>query len=251
MEPIDDAGVHGLDVGAVREKLAPVFETVRRVRGELPANKALIGFCGAPWTVATYMIAGRGTPDQAPSRLLAAQQPDLLDILIDKLVVASADYLVGQLEAGADAIQIFDSWASVLEPHAFRRWCIQPTAEIVRLVREKVPKARVIGFPKGAGLMTESYAAGTGINAMGIDWTVPLSFARAELQSSMTVQGNLDPMVLVAGGKALDEAIDRIMDMLAGRRFIFNLGHGIVPVTPIAHVEQLVARVRRWQGVVA
>jgi uroporphyrinogen decarboxylase len=248
LEPIDAAGVDVLQVGDVRERLSPVFETVRRVRADLPPDKALIGFCGAPWTVATYMIAGHGTSDQAPSRLFGATQPDVLDRLIEKLVAASVDYLIAQFEAGADAVQIFDSWAGVLGANEFRRWSIAPTAEIVRRVRAAVPGAKVIGFPKGAGLMLEAYAEETGVDAVGVDWMVPLSFVHEKLQSRLTVQGNLDPMILLAGGKALDEAIDGIMESLAGGRFIFNLGHGIVPETPIAHVERLVARVRGWRG---
>ncbi len=251
LDPIDADGVAALTPGSIRSHLKPVFDTVRRVRAELPSHKALIGFCGAPWTVATYMIAGRGTPDQAPARLMGAAHPEVMDELINRLVVASADYLVGQLEAGADVVQIFDSWAGVLGPAEFRRWCIAPTAEIVRRVREKVRGARIIGFPKGAGLMLEAYATGTDVDAVGLDWTVPLSFARAVLQPAVMLQGNLDPMILLAGGKALDEAIDRIMNALAGRRFIFNLGHGIVPETPIAHVERLVERVRSWKGAAA
>jgi len=246
LEPIDAAGVAALSTDPVAERLAPVFETVRRVRESLAPDKTLIGFCGAPWTVATYMIAGRGTPDQAPARLAAAKVPALVDALLEKLVDASAEYLAGQLEAGADVVQIFDSWSGVLGEVEFARWCIEPTAEIVRRVRRKVPGARVIGFPKGAGLMIEQYAAGTGVDAVGIDWTVPLGFARHRLQTRAAVQGNLDPMVLVAGGEALDRGVDRIMDALAQGRFIFNLGHGIVPETPIANVERLVARVRSY-----
>jgi uroporphyrinogen decarboxylase len=248
LDPIDISGIDGLEVGEVVGRLKPVLETVARVRGELAPGKSLIGFCGAPWTVATYMIAGRGTADQAPSRKMAAERPELVDRLIAKLVTASADYLVGQLKAGADLVQVFDSWAGALGEPEFLRWCIEPVAEIVRLVRSKVPDARIIGFPKGAGLMLERYADHAGVDAIGIDWTVPVTFARDRLQTRLAVQGNLDPMVLVAGGAVLDSGIDRIMAHLSQGRFIFNLGHGIVPETPIAHVEQLVDRVRSWKG---
>lgn len=243
LDPIDAAGIAALDVSPVRERLAPVFETIRQVRAALDADKSLIGFCGAPWTVATYMVAGRGTPDQAPARLMAATEPEVFQDLIDTLVEASVISLLGQIEAGADVVQIFDSWAGILNEHDFDRWSITPTVEIVRQVRAAAPDVRIIGFPKGAGFRIERYVAATGIDAVGIDWTVPFDVA-ARLQSRVTVQGNLDPLVLVAGGAALDRAIDAILEALGGGRFIFNLGHGIVPQTPIAHVEHLIARVR-------
>ncbi len=243
LDPIDAAGIAALDVSPVRERLAPVFETIRQVRAALDADKSLIGFCGAPWTVATYMVAGRGTPDQAPARLMAATEPEVFQDLIDTLVEASVISLLGQIEAGADVVQIFDSWAGILNEHDFDRWSIAPTVEIVRQVRAAAPDVRIIGFPKGAGFRIERYVAATGIDAVGIDWTVPFDVA-ARLQSRVTVQGNLDPLVLVAGGAALDRAIDAILEALGGGRFIFNLGHGIVPQTPIAHVEHLIARVR-------
>lgn len=243
LDPIDAAGIAALDVAPVRERLAPVFETIRQVRAALDADKSLIGFCGAPWTVATYMVAGRGTPDQAPARLMAATEPEVFQDLIDTLVEASVISLLGQIEAGADVVQIFDSWAGILNEHDFDRWSIAPTVEIVRQVRAAAPDVRIIGFPKGAGFRIERYVAATGIDAVGIDWTVPFDVA-AKLQSRVTVQGNLDPLVLVAGGAALDRAIDAILEALGGGRFIFNLGHGIVPQTPIAHVEHLIARVR-------
>jgi len=245
LEPIDRAGIESLVPGNSSDAFDAVFETVSLVRNRLDADKTLIGFCGAPWTVATYMVAGRGTPDKAPARLMASRDPDSFQKLIDRLVSASADYLIGQLEAGADVVQIFDSWAGILGEDDFERWCIAPTAELVRRVREKIPGARMIGFPKGAGLMLERYVAKTGVDAVGIDWTVPLDYARDRLQIRVPVQGNLDPLILLAGGERLDRAIDRILDGLSGGRFIFNLGHGIVPDTPIEHVERLVERVRQ------
>jgi uroporphyrinogen decarboxylase len=244
LDPIDRGGIEALDIDSAGERLEPLFETVSRVRAALDPAKALIGFCGAPWTVATYMVAGRGTPDQGPARMLAARDPELFQALIDRLIDVSVGSLEGQLRAGADAVQIFDSWAGVLNEESFRRWSIAPTAEIVRRLRAMVPGARIIGFPKGAGLRLERYVRETGVDAVGIDWTVPLDYARERLQPITAVQGNLDPVVLVAGGAALDRAIDEILEGLGGGPFIFNLGHGILPETPIAHVEQLLRRVR-------
>lgn len=244
LEPIDEAGIDALDMEGFSERLAPIYETVRLVRGKLDAEKSLIGFCGAPWTVATYMVAGRGTPDQAPARLLAARNPLRFQILIDKLVNISAAYLIGQLRAGADVVQIFDSWAGVLSEDDFKRWCIAPTASIVRRVRESVPGARIIGFPKGAGLTLDRYVSLTKVDGIGLDWTVPLGLVRRSLNDKAAIQGNLDPLVLLAGGDALDRAIDQILERLDGSRFIFNLGHGIVPETPISHVERLIMRIR-------
>lgn len=244
LEPIDETAIDALDSERLSERLSPIYETVSLVRSQLDAEKTLIGFCGAPWTVATYMVAGRGTPDQAPARMLAARNPSHFQILIDKLVDASAEYLIGQLRAGANVVQIFDSWAGVLGEDEFKRWSILPTASIVRKIREAVPGARIIGFPKGAGLTLDRYVSLTGVDGIGVDWTVPLGLVRRNLQDKVAIQGNLDPLVLLAGGDALDRAIDHILERLAGSRFIFNLGHGIVPATPIAHVERLIERVR-------
>ncbi|HYI26268.1 MAG TPA: uroporphyrinogen decarboxylase family protein, partial [Bradyrhizobium sp.] len=204
----------------------------------------LIGFCGAPWTVATYMIAGQGTNDQAPARLFAYREPEAFAKLIEILVESSVEYLAAQLEAGADAVQIFDTWAGVLPPEQFDRWCLMPTQAIVTRLRKKIPDAKIIGFPRGAGMMALPYAEMTGINALGLDWMVDLLFAKEMLQSRLPVQGNLDPLVLRAGGDALDQAVDAIMAALSGGPFVFNLGHGILPDTPIAHVERMLKRVR-------
>ncbi len=244
LDPVDAEAIAGLDVSRVAERLAPLFEAVGRVDDALDDDRSLIGFCGAPWTVATYMVAGRGTPDQAPARLMAATQPELFQVLIDRLVEASVISLLGQIRAGADVVQIFDSWAGILNDDDFDRWSIAPTRRIVDAVRKEAHAIRIIGFPKGAGLRLERYVEKTGVDAVGIDWTVPLDFARDRLQPLTAVQGNLDPLVLVAGGAALDRAVDEILAALRGGRFIFNLGHGIVPQTPIAHVERLIARVR-------
>ncbi len=224
--------------------LAPVYETIGRVRQDLPPDVALLGFCGAPWTVATYMIAGRGTPDQAPARLFAYQHPKDFAALIDRLVEASASYLIRQFEAGVDAVQIFDTWAGVLPVEEFQKWCIAPAARIVEAVRERVPAARIVGFPRGAATELSRYLDAVAVDAVGLDWMVELGFARDQVQPKRTVQGNLDPLVLLAGGAALDRSIDAIIETLGQRPFIFNLGHGILPNTPVAHVERLVARVR-------
>jgi uroporphyrinogen decarboxylase len=228
-------------------KLEPVFEALRRVRRELDAKTALIGFCGAPWTVATYMVAGHGTPDQAPARMLAYQHPQAFEKLIDVLVENSIPYLLGQLEAGADALQIFDTWAGVLPPREFARWSIEPTRRIVEGVRKRVPDAKIIGFPRGAGALLPDYVAATGVDGVSIDWTAEPSLVRERVQSRIAIQGNLDPLVLIAGGAALDRAIDDVLENYAGGRLVFNLGHGILPETPIAHVEQMIKRVRAYK----
>ena len=225
--------------------LAPVYETIAQVKSQLPLAVALVGFCGAPWTVATYMIAGRGTADQLPARLFAYQHPRAFAELIERLVDASSAYLVGQLEAGADAVQIFDTWAGILPDEEFRKWCTEPVARIVATVRSRIPEARIIGFPRGAGTRLERYLAAVPVDAIGLDWMVDLSFAREHLQKQRPIQGNLDPLALLAGGDTLDRAVDAILDAFAEGPFIFNLGHGVLPDTPVAHVEQLVARVRR------
>jgi uroporphyrinogen decarboxylase len=225
-------------------ELSFVYETIARVKTELPPSVVLLGFCGAPWTVATYMIAGCGTVDQAPARLFAYRHPEAFAELIDLLIEASVSYLVRQLAAGVDAVQIFDTWAGVLPPEEFRKWCIEPTARIVASVREQFPAARIIGFPRGAGTELPRYLEAVPIDAVGLDWMIELSFARDQIQPLRTVQGNLDPLVLLAGGAALDRGIDAILEAFGRHPFIFNLGHGILPDTPIAHVERLIARVR-------
>lgn len=246
LDPLTDvASVARLPKRADSSVLAPVYETVRRVKALLDPQKTLIGFCGAPWTVATYMIAGQGTSDQAPARLFAYREPESFARLVDILIDNSVEYLAAQLEAGADAVQLFDTWAGVLPPDQFDRWCLAPAQKIVERLRKRVPGARVIGFPRGAGMMALPYAETTGINAIGLDWMTDLSFAKEMLQPRVAVQGNLDPLALRAGGAALDQSVDTILEALAGGPFIFNLGHGILPDTPIAHVEQMLKRVRR------
>ena len=226
----------------------PVYEALRRVRSELAPSIALIGFCGAPWTVATYMVAGRGTPDQAPARLLAYRDPAAFGKIIDAIVETSIRYLLGQLKAGAEVLQIFDTWAGVLPPAEFARWSIEPTKRIVEGVRAQAADAKIIGFPRGAGAMLPAYVARTGVDAVSIDWASEPSFMREHVQSRVALQGNLDPLALIAGGDALDKAVDAVLANYAGGRLIFNLGHGIQPETPIAHVERMIARVRAYKG---
>jgi uroporphyrinogen decarboxylase len=225
--------------------LAPVFDTIGLVRSRLPAGVALLGFCGAPWTVATYMVAGRGTTDQAPARLLAYRDPQAFAALIDILVEASIEYLVAQFVVGVDAVQIFDTWAGVLAGKEFDRWCIAPTRRIVTEVRKRIPDAKIIGFPRGAGTSLARYVDEIAVDAVGLDWMIDRAYAREHIQSRRPVQGNLDPLALVAGGAALDREVEAVLEAFASKPFIFNLGHGILPETPIAHVEQMLARVRR------
>jgi len=229
-------------------KLQPVYQALSQVRSELDPAVALIGFCGAPWTVATYMVAGQGTGDQAPARMMAYRHPDAFAKIIDTLVENSITYLVGQLAAGADVLQIFDTWAGILPPREFERWVTEPTRRIVEGVRCQVPQAKIIGFPRGAGGLLSSYVERTGVDAVSIDWTAEPSQIRAHVQPRVAVQGNLDPLALIAGNAALDRAIDDVLADYAAGRFVFNLGHGIQPDTPIAHVEQMVERVRSFRG---
>jgi uroporphyrinogen decarboxylase len=246
LDPIADrSGLKRLAVELDQDVLAPVYDTVREVRSRLPENVVLLGFCGAPWTVASYMIAGHGTPDQAPARLFAYTDPQGFMVLVDKLVEASASYLIRQLQAGADAVQIFDTWAGILPPEEFHRWCIEPAQRIIARVRGVMPGAKVIGFPRGIGTGLLRYVEDVAIDAVGLDWTVDPIFVRERIQPRVPVQGNLDPLVLVAGGAALDRAVDNIVDAFSEQPFIFNLGHGILPQTPIAHVERMLARLRR------
>jgi uroporphyrinogen decarboxylase len=228
--------------------LAPVYETIARVKQELPGDVALLGFCGAPWTVATYMVAGCGTADQLPARRFAYRHPNEFADLIDVLTEASASYLIRQFAAGVDAVQIFDTWAGVLPPDEFEKWCIAPCAKIVAAVRKRIPGAKIIGFPRGAATKLARYVAAVPVDAIGLDWMIEPSFARDRIQTLRPVQGNLDPLALLVGGEALDHAIDAVLAAFAAGPFIFNLGHGVLPETPIAHVERLVARVRGVSG---
>src|SRR3990172_7848636 len=203
LEPLADAAaLESLHETVDTKVLAPVYETVARVKSALDKKTTLIGFCGAPWTVATYMVAGEATPDQAPARLFAYRDPESFARLIDRLVQGSIDYLVGQLKAGAEVVQIFDTWAGVLGPQQFERWCIEPTQKIVEGVRRQVPDAKIIGFPRGVSAMALAYADMTGVNGIGLDWTFEREIARDMLQPRVAVQGNVDPLALLAGGAA-------------------------------------------------
>jgi uroporphyrinogen decarboxylase len=243
MDPIDADEIGNLEGDRVLDHLRPVLETVQRLRRELPEQTTLLGFCGAPWTVATYMIAGHGTPDQAPARLFAYKHPRAFEALLMLLADISADYLVAQIDAGADAVQIFDSWAGVLGEREFEAFAVKPVARVIASVRERRPEARIIAFAKGAGYQLKDYRRKTKADAIGLDWSVPLDFA-VELQKDGPVQGNLDPMRVVAGGVALDDGIDDILQRLGNGPLIFNLGHGITPQADPENVRLLVERVR-------
>lgn len=225
-------------------KFGLIYETVARVKEGLPEGTALIGFCGAPWTVATYMIAGHGTSDQAPARLAAYRDPENFAQLIELLADVSTDYLSGQIQAGAQVVQIFDSWAGVLADDQFRRWVIAPTARMIRQLKAKHPEVPVIGFPRGAGSLTEEYVRETGVDGVGCDTSMPLTDMRQKLAPIAAVQGNLDPLLLVAGGHLLESRVKEIMTTLEGTRHIFNLGHGILQETPLENVARLVELVR-------
>jgi uroporphyrinogen decarboxylase len=243
MTPMSAGEVEGLNVDGFEARLQPVYAALGLIRERLPSETTLLGFCGAPWTVATYMIAGQGTPDQAPTRLFGYREPVAFGELLDVLADMSADYLARQVDAGADAVQIFDSWSGVLDEDAFERWCVRPVARLVARFREQHPEVPVIGFPRGAGTLYDRYREHTGVTGLGLDWSVPMEQAK-RLQISGAVQGNLDPQRLVAGGKALEEGVAAILDGLGDGPLIFNLGHGITPDAPVEHVEQMVRLVR-------
>jgi uroporphyrinogen decarboxylase len=240
--PLSNAALEGLQ--PVLERLEPIWRTVARVKAALSPETTLLGFAGSPWTVATYMVAGQGSREQAEARSLAYQDPARFEAIIRRIEAVTLDYLTGQVEAGADAIQLFDSWAGSLAPAEFERWVIAPTARLVAAFRARHPDTPVIGFPKGAGGKLRAYADKTGVQAIGLDETVDPVWADRELPAGLPVQGNLDPLALIEGGEQLERAVNRILDALAGRPHIFNLGHGIQQTTPIAHVEQLVELVK-------
>lgn len=245
LEPIREvAGLEKLDVNRVVDHLAPVFETVRGLARSIPETTALIGFCGAPWTIATYMVEGSGSKDYAETKAWAYGDPDGFGRLIDLVVEASTAYLLAQVEAGAEAVQIFDSWAGVLPEEAFRRWVIEPNRRIVEGLKARHPDLPVIGFPRMAGPMYEAFVKETGVDAVSLDTTVPLGWAAERLQPLCTVQGNLDPLLVVQGGPAMERAVAHILETLGKGPFVFNLGHGIVPQTPPEHVAALIEQVR-------
>lgn len=240
--PLLDGVLEGL--AGVRERLSPIYETVKRVVADLPPQTTMLGFAGSPWTVATYMVAGQGSKDQGPARRLAYRDPAAFARLIDAIVGLTVDYLVGQIDAGVQAVQLFDSWAGSLAPDQFARWVIEPNARIIADLKARRPDVPIIGFPKGIGEKLPAYAAGTKADAIGLDETIDPVWADANLPKGLPVQGNLDPLALIAGGDALDASIHRIRTALANRPHIFNLGHGILPDTPIVHVERLLAKLR-------
>jgi uroporphyrinogen decarboxylase len=233
---------------AVPERLEPVYATVARAKAGLGPGRTLLGFAGSPWTVATYMVAGEGSRDQHDTRAMAYRDPAAFQAIIDAIVTVTTDYLTGQIAAGAEAVQLFDSWAGSLAPAEFERWVIAPNAAIIAAVKQRFPQVPVIGFPKGAGEKLPAYARETGADAVGLDETIDPLWAAKALPPGMPVQGNLDPLLLLAGGVELDRQARRILDAFADRPHVFNLGHGIGQFTPIEHVEQLLGVVRSWRG---
>ncbi len=240
-----ETGVKQLDAFvAAPERLTAIYDTVRKVAAALPAETTFLGFVGSPWTIATYMVNGQGSRDQHETRRFAYANPADFQVLIDAIVAITVDYLVGQIEAGVEAVQLFDSWAGSLSPQEFEQWVIAPNAAIVKALKARHPNTPIIGFPKGAGGKLLSYYEGVGCDALAIDETVDPDWAARELPKSLPVQGNLDPLALIAGGDVLRGAVDRILAAFADRPHVFNLGHGIQQDTPIAHVEALLAQLR-------
>ena len=244
--PLIDGAWQKLD--AMPQRLDPIYQTVRLTRAALPEGVTMLGFAGSPWTVATYMVAGQGSKDHHETRTLAYRDPAAFAALIAAIERATVDYLIGQIDAGVEAVQLFDSWAGSLAPDQFERWVIAPNARIAAALQQARPGVPVIGFPKGAGGKLPAYARETGVDAVGVDETVDPLWAARELPAGMPVQGNLDPMLLLAGGGALEARIHAILDAFADRPHVFNLGHGISQFTPIAHVERLIAAVRAHRG---
>lgn len=241
---LDGASLGQLNLAGMAGRLAPVYQAVNDLTVALPRDVTLIGFSGAPWTVATYMVEGGSSRDFARTKGWAFADPEGFGAMIDLLVEAIAQHLCAQIEAGAEVVQLFDSWAGVLPDTAFRRWIIEPTRKIVTLVRQKHPDVPIIGFPRGAGVYYPEYASVTGVTAVSLDTTVPTDWAAESLQPNLPVQGNLDPMLLLQGGQAMADGVSHILDDLKAGPYVFNLGHGIIKETPPAHVEQLVGLVR-------
>lgn len=233
---------------AVPERLTPIYDTVARVKASLGPDRTLLGFAGSPWTIATYMVAGQGSRDQFEARLMAYRDPRRFQALIDAITRVTIDYLAGQILAGAEAVQLFDSWAGSLAPSEFERWVIAPNAAIVASLRQRFASVPIIGFPKGAGEKLPAYASETQVNAIGLDETIDPAWAAKVLPAGLAVQGNLDPLLLQAGGDGLERAVIHILESFADRPHVFNLGHGIGQQTPIEHVEQVLMLVRGWRG---
>ncbi len=247
LEPVRNAAdLARLDGGRLHEHLAPVYETVKGLARELPDDVALIGFAGAPWTVATYMVEGRGSKDFATIKEWAYRDPDGFAKLIDLLTEVTGEYLSAQVDAGAEVLQIFDTWAGALPEPAFRRWCVEPVAKIVKMLKERHPGLPVIAFPRGAGASYAKFAGATGVDAVSLDTSVPIDWAAEVLQPQTAVQGNLDPLIVVAGGETMETEARRILDALGHGPFVFNLGHGLVPQTPPEHVGELAQIIREW-----
>jgi len=232
------------DLPAYEGRLEPIYATVAKVKAELDPGKTLLGFAGSPWTVATYMVAGQGSREQGEARRFAYTDPGAFAAIITRVEEITLNYLSGQIAAGADAVQLFDSWAGSLSPSQFEQWVIAPTARIVAALHERHPKVPIIGFPKGAGGKLAAYARETGVTALGLDETVDPVWAAKSLPARLPVQGNLDPLALIAGGETMRSAVERILDAFAGRPHIFNLGHGILQDSPIAHVQDMLAAVK-------
>ena len=230
------------------ERLTPIYETVKLVRAQLPADKTMLGFAGSPWTVATYMVAGEGSRDQHVTREMAYRDPAAFQAIIDGIVSVTIEYLAGQIMAGAEAVQLFDSWAGSLAPAEFERWVIAPNAAIASAINARFPEVPIIGFPKGAGEKLPAYARETGVQAIGLDETIDPLWANKALPEGMPVQGNLDPLLLLAGGPEMERKALRILEAFADRPHVFNLGHGIGQTTPVEHVGELLNLVRNWQG---
>lgn len=237
-----------LSLSAVPERLSPIYDTVKLVRSQLPSDKTMLGFAGSPWTVATYMVAGEGSRDQHDTRSMAYQDRQAFQAIIDAITAVTIEYLSGQIAAGAEAVQLFDSWAGSLAPGEFERWVIAPNAAIVSAIKQRFPTVPVIGFPKGAGEKLPAYARETGVDALGLDETIDPLWAHANLPAGLPVQGNLDPLLLIAGGEELERQTLRVLEAFADRPHVFNLGHGIGQTTPLEHVGQLLSVVRGWRG---
>ncbi len=235
-------------LSAVPARLKPIYETVKLVKTQLPADKTLLGFAGSPWTVATYMAAGEGSRDQHVTRELAYRDPAAFQGIIDEITRVTIEYLAGQVLAGAEAVQLFDSWAGSLAPSEFERWVIAPNAAIVSALKERFPELPIIGFPKGAGEKLPAYARETGVHAVGLDETIDPLWAAQVLPAGLPVQGNLDPLLLISGGAELENQALRILEAFSDRPHVFNLGHGIGQTTPVEHAGQLLALVRGWRG---
>ncbi len=249
LTPIRSASdLSGLDISGLHQHLDPVYRTVANLAKAIPEQTALIGFSGAPWTVATYMIEGKGSKDFAHAKTLMWTQPSVFKALMDLLTQATGDYLIRQIDHGAEAIQIFDTWAGALPEAEFRRWVIEPTRQLVERIHSERPGIPVIGFPRGAGVLYADYVRETKVDGVSLDSSVPLDWAAQVLQPLCTVQGNLDPILLVAGGEKLDANVTHILKTLGKGPFIFNLGHGIIPPTPPEHVAKLAAILTSWQG---